>query len=673
MNHVKKLDALPAFFQNRRLAWVAVLVSLMALMGAILGFMVNWLIGLVWLGLVVFALIVIFKTLQIIGEDTAHYIENLSYRVNRGEQEAIIQMPLGVILFNEQAEIDWVNPYLQSYLGEEIIVGRTLTDVSNKLADVIKRWPDEDKRVTRLTWLDRTFDVQVQSELRAVYLLDATASVQLSSDYEAHRLFVGIVSLDNYDEVTEGMSDSDASALRTFVTKTLSDWMADHAIYVRRLAVDRYMLIGYRSGLRAAESDKFNVLTTVREATSMQNAPITLSIGIAYKEEAISVLAENAQANLDLALGRGGDQVVVKSPTGDARFYGGNTNPMAKRTRVRARVISQALADLMTQADQIFIMGHKRSDMDSFGAALGVRRLAQMLGKPAWVVYEETGHEHSDIQLLLHELKHDPADETAMMTPSQVITEATERSLLVMVDHSKPSISESRDVYNHLAGRVVIIDHHRRGEEFPEEPQLVYIESYASSTSELVTELFEYQPRRAKGLSKIESTAMLAGIQVDTKSFTLRSGTRTFDAASYLRSVGADGKMLQDFMKETVSSYRKRAHLIERAEIHDTAAIVVGENDVQYDSVVAAQAADALLQMIGIESSYVITRRDDKMVAVSARSTGSVNVQLVMEAMGGGGHLSNAATQVADVATNDVYSQLLSILEASDDSEAEEN
>ena len=166
---------------------------------------------------------------------------------------------------------------------------------------------------------------------------------------------------------------------------------------------------------------------------------------------------------------------------------------------------------------------------------------------------------------------------------------------------------------------------------------------------------------------------MLAGIQVDTKSFTLRSGTRTFDAASYLRSVGADGKMLQDFMKETVSSYRKRAHLIERAEIHDTAAIVVGENDVQYDSVVAAQAADALLQMIGIESSYVITRRDDKMVAVSARSTGSVNVQLVMEAMGGGGHLSNAATQVADVATNDVYSQLLSILEASDDSEAEEN
>ena len=662
MNHVKELSALPAFFQNKRLAWIAVLVSIMALLGAILAFMVNWVVGVIWLGLVIVALIIVFKTLQIIGEDTAHYIESLSYRVNRGEQEAIIQMPLGVILFNDKNEIDWVNPYLQNHLGDEIIVGQALTDVSEKLADLIKRWPDEDKRVTRLSWLERTFDVQVQPELQAAYLMDVTNSVALSSDYEAHRLFIGIVSLDNYDEVTEGMSDSDSSALRAFVTKSLSDWMNEHDIYVRRLAADRFMLIGYRSGLRAAEADKFNVLTAVRETTSMQNSPITLSIGIAYRETSINALAENAQANLDLALGRGGDQVVVKSPTGDARFYGGNTNPMAKRTRVRARVISQALADLMAQADQIFIMGHQRSDMDSFGSALGVRRLAKMLGKPAWVVYEPTGREHSDVQLLLQDLESVSEDEAILMAPNQVMIKATAQSLLVMVDHSKPSISESRDVYETLAERVVIIDHHRRSEEFPAEPQLVYIESYASSTSELVTELFEYQPRRAEGLSKIEATAMLAGIQIDTKSFTLRSGTRTFDAASYLRSVGADGNKLQDFMKETVSSYRERAHLIERAEIRDMAAIVVGEDDIQYDSVVAAQAADALLQMIGVAASFVITRRDDKTIAVSARSTGAFNVQLIMEAMGGGGHLSNAATQVVDMTTTDVYTQLLATL-----------
>lgn len=664
---MRKFTALPTFFKNQRLGGLAALVSFIAIVGTILAWFVNWIVGIIWLILVIIALIVIFKTLQGISEQTTHYIENLSYRINRGEQESIIQMPLGVILCTDEGEIEWVNPYIQQLLGNEAIVGSDLQQVSEQLAEIVSLWPDEEKRVTELEWLGHVFQLQVQPELNAVYLMDCTTAAQVTADFEDHKLFLGIVSLDNYDEVTEGMSDAEASTLRTYVTKTLSDWMTDHEIYARRLSVDRYLLIGYRSALEKAENDKFNLLKAIRESTSVQNAQITLSIGIAYNEMAIDTLAENAQANLDLALGRGGDQVVVKSSTGSARFYGGNTNPMAKRTRVRARVISQALADLFDQADQVFVMGHKRPDMDSFGGALGVRRLAEMLGKPAWVVYEETGREHSDIGLLLEQMFEDVADENALLTPNEVLTQMTDQSLLVLVDHSKPSLSESQEVYEALKDRVVIIDHHRRGEEFPEEPQLVYVESYASSTSELVTELFEYQPRRAQGLRRLEATAMLAGIQIDTKSFTLRSGTRTFDAASYLRAVGADGNLLQDFMKETVDSYRNRAHLIERAKIHGSVAIAVGEDDIQYDSVVAAQAADSLLQMIGVTSSYVITRRDNDTVAVSARSTGIVSVQLVMEAMGGGGHLSNAATQVKDTSTEEVYELLLAEINKDDD------
>ena len=664
---MRKFTALPTFFKNQRLGGLAALVSFIAIVGTILAWFVNWIVGIIWLILVIIALIVIFKTLQGLSEQTTHYIENLSYRINRGEQESIIQMPLGVILCTDEGEIEWVNPYIQQLLGNEAIVGSDLQQVSEQLAEIVSLWPDEEKRVTELEWLGHVFQLQVQPELNAVYLMDRTTAAQVTADFEDHKLFLGIVSLDNYDEVTEGMSDAEASTLRTYVTKTLSDWMTDHEIYARRLSVDRYLLIGYRSALEKAENDKFNLLKAIRESTSVQNAQITLSIGIAYNEMAIDTLAENAQANLDLALGRGGDQVVVKSSTGSARFYGGNTNPMAKRTRVRARVISQALADLFDQADQVFVMGHKRPDMDSFGGALGVRRLAEMLGKPAWVVYEETGREHSDIGLLLEQMSEDVADENALLTPNEVLTQMTDQSLLVLVDHSKPSLSESQDVYEALKDRVVIIDHHRRGEEFPEEPQLVYVESYASSTSELVTELFEYQPRRAQGLRRLEATAMLAGIQIDTKSFTLRSGTRTFDAASYLRAVGADGNLLQDFMKETVDSYRNRAHLIERARIHGSVAIAVGEDDEQYDSVVAAQAADSLLQMIGVTSSYVITRRDNDTVAVSARSTGIVSVQLVMEAMGGGGHLSNAATQVKDTSTEEVYELLLAEINKDDD------
>lgn len=667
MRRVRKFTALPTFFKNQRLGGLAALVSFIAIVGTILAWFVNWIVGIIWLILVIIALIVIFKTLQGLSEQTTHYIENLSYRINRGEQESIIQMPLGVILCTDEGEIEWVNPYIQQLLGNEAIVGSDLQQVSEQLAEIVSLWPDEEKRVTELEWLGHVFQLQVQPELNAVYLMDCTTAAQVTADFEDHKLFLGIVSLDNYDEVTEGMSDAEASTLRTYVTKTLSDWMTDHEIYARRLSVDRYLLIGYRSALEKAENDKFNLLKAIRESTSVQNAQITLSIGIAYNEMAIDTLAENAQANLDLALGRGGDQVVVKSSTGSARFYGGNTNPMAKRTRVRARVISQALADLFDQADQVFVMGHKRPDMDSFGGALGVRRLAEMLGKPAWVVYEETGREHSDIGLLLEQMSEDVADENALLTPNEVLTQMTDQSLLVLVDHSKPSLSESQEVYEALKDRVVIIDHHRRGEEFPEEPQLVYVESYASSTSELVTELFEYQPRRAQGLRRLEATAMLAGIQIDTKSFTLRSGTRTFDAASYLRAVGADGNLLQDFMKETVDSYRNRAHLIERAKIHGSVAIAVGEDDAQYDSVVAAQAADSLLQMIGVTSSYVITRRDNDTVAVSARSTGIVSVQLVMEAMGGGGHLSNAATQVKDTSTEEVYELLLAEINKDDD------
>ena len=664
---MRKFTALPTFFKNQRLGGLAALVSFIAIVGTILAWFVNWIVGIIWLILVIIALIVIFKTLQGLSEQTTHYIENLSYRINRGEQESIIQMPLGVILCTDEGEIEWVNPYIQQLLGNEAIVGSDLQQVSEQLAEIVSLWPDEEKRVTELEWLGHVFQLQVQPELNAVYLMDCTTAAQVTADFEDHKLFLGIVSLDNYDEVTEGMSDAEASTLRTYVTKTLSDWMTDHEIYARRLSVDRYLLIGYRSALEKAENDKFNLLKAIRESTSVQNAQITLSIGIAYNEMAIDTLAENAQANLDLALGRGGDQVVVKSSTGSARFYGGNTNPMAKRTRVRARVISQALADLFDQADQVFVMGHKRPDMDSFGGALGVRRLAEMLGKPAWVVYEETGQEHSDIGLLLEQMSEDVADENALLTPNEVLTQMTDQSLLVLVDHSKPSLSESQEVYEALKDRVVIIDHHRRGEEFPEEPQLVYVESYASSTSELVTELFEYQPRRAQGLRRLEATAMLAGIQIDTKSFTLRSGTRTFDAAGYLRAVGADGNLLQDFMKETVDSYRNRAHLIERAKIHGSVAIAVGEDDAQYDSVVAAQAADSLLQMIGVTSSYVITRRDNDTVAVSARSTGIVSVQLVMEAMGGGGHLSNAATQVKDTSTEEVYELLLAEINKDDD------
>lgn len=661
-----KKNELPIVFQNKRLALAAILISLLGVMGIIMAFMINWMIGLVWVFMVLGALAIIFYTLKNVSEDTSDYINNLSYRVNRGEQEATLQMPVGILLYNDKGHINWINPCLQSWVGDKYLVGEQLDKVSPALAKNIEGWNDNAEDVS-LEWLDKQFKMRVQPDIKTVYLFDVSENAELEQTLADQQLVVGLVSVDNYDEVSERLNDADASGLRTFLTRSLTTWMAAHDIYARRLTADRYMLIGYQKGLQEASNDKFSILDNIREATSAQNMPVTLSMGLSHGETSIDKLATEAQANLDLALGRGGDQVVIKSKDSDAQFFGGTTNPMAKRTRVRARVISQALGDLITHADQVFIMGHVRPDMDSFGAALGVRRLATMHNRPAWVVYDENDEAHTDIKLLVQEVKGDESEEQAIMSSADALAQLTPQSLLIMVDHSKPSITENDAVYGALADNLVIIDHHRRGQEFPDKPQLVYVESYASSTSELVTELFEYQPNNVRGMTKIEATSLLAGIQIDTKSFTVSTGTRTFDAASYLRSVGADGRLIQKFMKESLDSYRDRSHLIDRVALRNEAAIVSGENDIKYDSVVAAQTADELMQLIGVHASYVITRRDEQTVAISARSDSTVNVQVVMEKLGGGGHLNNAATQIKDQSIETVYEQLISVLDGTDE------
>ena len=675
MKTEEKKTELPIVFQNKRLAFAAVLISLLGLMGIIMAFMINWVVGLIWVVMVLGALAIIFNTLKNVSEDTSDYINNLSYRVNRGEQEATLQMPVGILLYNDKGVINWINPCLQSWIGDTYLVGEKLEKVSPALAKNIQAWSDDatDTEDMSLEWLGKHFKMRVQTDLQAVYVFDVSENAELTKTLADQQLVVGLVSVDNYDEVSERLNDSDASGLRTFLTRSLTTWMAAHDIYARRLTADRYMLIGYQKGLQEAADDKFSILDNIREATSAQNMPVTLSMGVSHGETSIDKLATEAQANLDLALGRGGDQVVIKSNDSDAQFFGGTTNPMAKRTRVRARVISQALGDLISHADQVFIMGHIRPDMDSFGAALAVRRLATMHNRPAWVVYDENEDAHTDIKLLLEEIHREEGEEQILMTAADALTQLTPHSLLIMVDHSKPSITENNAVYSALSDNLVIIDHHRRGQEFPAKPQLVYVESYASSTAELVTELFEYQPNNVRGLSKIEATSLLAGIQIDTKSFTVSTGTRTFDAASYLRSVGADGQLIQKFMKESLDSYRDRSHLIDRVGLRDEAAIVAGEDDIKYDSVVAAQTADELMQLIGVHASYVITRRDDQTVAVSARSDSTVNVQVVMEKLGGGGHLNNAATQLKNSSVEDVYAQLIAVLDGEDtpDSDSE--
>ncbi|GAB6092982.1 DHH family phosphoesterase [Furfurilactobacillus curtus] len=653
---------LPVFMQNTRLRWVAGYGFALGLLSVIIAFMLNWIFGLVMLLIVLVLLVLVFNTLQEISIDTQEFIADLSYRIKRGEQEALIEMPMGILIFNEHQRISWINPYLQTYFGEIDVLGKTIAEVSGQLAEAIEAH-EKDGEYTTITWADKQFYLLVQPELNVVYLMDVSHYAQIERDYHDEQLVLGMISLDNYDEVTQSMNDSDVSTLRNYVTSTLTDWTLAFNMYLRRLSSDRYLILGHLSDLEQLETDKFKILDTIRETTSKQNYPLTLSLGIAYGQKDLNRLATLSQSNLDLALGRGGDQVVVKAEDAEARFYGGKTNPMEKRTRVRARMISQALQELFSQSDQIFVAGHQSPDMDSLGACLGIRRIAQMNGKKCWIILDEAQQTHSDIQRLLTVIEKDSEIQDAIITPVDAANRATDQSLLIMVDHSKPSLSMGSSIYEPLQNRTVIIDHHRRGEEFPENPLLVYIEPYASSTCELITEMLEYQPQEANSINRIEATAMLSGIEIDTKHFTDHTGTRTFDAASYLRSAGADAELIAQFNKENPDSYMERNHLISRVElINDNMALIAGEDSRPYDSVTAAQAADSLLSMSGIDASFVITQRSDGRVGVSARSTGEVNVQVIMEQMGGGGHLQNAATQIEKQSVSDVRQTLVDLL-----------
>ncbi|MCO0832412.1 DHH family phosphoesterase [Fructobacillus sp. W13] len=667
------IGALFRYQQSKTFIMSLSMAAVVTLLSLILASMYSVLFGFIWFILLLLMAAVLIRQLILASQDSESYLDELTYRVKNGQQEAILKMPLGIILLDGDRVV-WVNPYLQELLKERDLIGSSLSEEEPELGEAMAK---EDEEST-IDWLGRSFVVDYQAELGALYLMDSSENVALKQDLDDHRLVTGIVSVDNYEEVTEGMLDSETSKLRTEVTGQLTDWAQKYRLYVRRLSPISYLLMGYQEDLKKAEDDKFSIVKIVREATAQQNSPLTLSMGIAYGEQDINSLVQLAQTNLDLALGRGGDQVVVKAEDAPARFYGGTTNPMEKRTRVRARVISQTVSELIDQADQVFVVGHKMPDLDAVGSAMGLWRFSQTREKKAFVVVDEENI-YSDIQSLLKAVRNtDPEDaEPGVNLGASVIAEkdalerATDRSLLILVDHAREALTGAPELLHELDEHLVVVDHHRLAENgLTEKPILSYIEPYASSTSELVTELLQYQNQKGAPITRLEATAMLGGIQVDTKNFVLRTGSRTFDAASYLRANGADSELIQSFLKEKFSDFKARAELISAAEVKNEAAISVGDNEKVYPGVITAQAADELLQIEGVKASFVLTKRDDGRVGISARSNGDFNVQTVMEDLGGGGHLSNAATQMADVTTQEAYEKLVQAIEGQEEEEA---
>lgn len=642
-----------AFFRKRPLRYPLVVLSIIGVVGALMLMFWHVWAGIIFAVVFAAATFAAWQTEKRSFIETEKHLETLSFRMKRVGEEALLEMPIGIMLINDQFIIEWANPYMTRELEFDTLIGADLFSLSDELHTLVKQ--DDAKELT-ISLADKKYKVFYKQQEKLLYFFDITEQIEMESLYYADRTVLAVLYIDNYDELAQGMDDQTRSQLNSLVTSLINNWGAGQGIYVKRISSDKFLAVLNESILIELEKTKFSLLDDIREATSKMNLALTLSIGVGAGSASLLELGELAQSSLDLVLGRGGDQVAIKQPSGKVKFYGGKTNPVEKRTRVRARVISHALRDLIQDSDQVFVMGHKLPDMDAIGASVGVRKMAEMNQIDGYVVLDFDELDHS-VTRLMDEIKSKPALFDRFISPDEAISKLTDKTLLVVVDTHKPSMVIDEKLLN-KAEKVVVVDHHRRGEEFISNTLLVYMEPYASSTAELVTELLEYQPKHDK-ISMLEATAMLAGIIVDTKSFTLRTGARTFEAASYLRTHGADTVLVQRLLKEDIETYIERSKIVQTVEFfREGIAIGHGEEDSAYSQVLIAQTADILLTMKGVSASFVVAKKDNGDVGISARSLGDINVQLIMERLGGGGHLTNAASQIPDGNVQDSIEQL---------------
>lgn len=639
---------------------IAIAISIVTL---IITFITNVYLGIALIISLIGLFGLAFYIFTILSTDSHEYVTDLTDRVNDAEQEALIKMPIGILLYSDEHKVEWINPYLAHYLDDPNILGQPVRKVAPIIEEIING-KKEPQALPYIKWNNHYFEVVNQKSFNAFYLLEVTRYAQIEVSAAEKQIAFGHLVINNYDEISESMDDLTLSNINNLLTRELNSWAQNYHIYIKKTAEDRYIFICFARDINEAKKNNFKILDLIRIQSSQLNAPLTLSMGIYSDDDNISVLAKKAQNNLDLAQNRGGDQVVYKVGQAPIEYYGGKTDPLGKRTHVRARSMSFAIQELMTKHQQMFVMGHARPDLDALGASLGIRKIAAMNGMRCYIVIDPQTI-HSDVKRLLAIAEANPELKNDIITPEKAINISHEADLLFLVDHSKPSMSINSELYQKLQENVVIVDHHRQGEDFPENPALIYIEPYASSTCELVTELFEYQPTDIATISKLDATALLAGIFVDTQSFKYHTGTRTFDAASYLRSNGANEKLIHDILKENVNNYLAMTKIISTIELRaiDHTAIAHGDDDQTYDPVIGAQAADTMISLEGVSASFVITKRENGTIGVSARSTGDYNVQLVMEKMGGGGHLGNAATQIKDSSIDQVKKQLTAILD----------
>ncbi|MVB12850.1 Cyclic-di-AMP phosphodiesterase GdpP [Caprobacter fermentans] len=565
------------------------------------------------------------------------------------------QFALPVAVIGEAGDIIWVN---------DMFLDQVSANRECRGDNILKFiYPATTEQVlsaggTEVTFGSRQYTVfGIRTEAGSVlYFLDDTAFQEISRNYEESRTIVMLASFDNREELTRDSSSSEETRIASEVEEVLARWAQGLGGFLKRMSSGRYLILTDEAHLRTEMKKRFPVLDSVRAIKAGDRLSATVSVGVARGAKTLQEADDWARNALNMALGRGGDQVAVKQANDTYEFFGGLSNGVEKRDSVRTRVFAASISDDIKESDVVFVMGHKYSDLDCVGAAIGMWNVAcKTLRRPSYIVLNLT---QSLASPQITALQNAYPDEKIFMSPQEAQMLATSRSMLVVVDTHSQDFVESAELLKTVP-RVVVIDHHRMMVRHIENALVFFHEPYASSTCEMVTDLLQYIGDSK--LTQTEAEALLSGIMLDTKNFVLKTGARTFEAAAYLRRKGADTVSVKRMFSDSIDAYKAKYKIVSNAEIFGRFAVASTEHEFPDIRIASAQAADELLSIQGIEASFVLFPAGD-VINISARSLGDVNVQLIMETLGGGGHLTMAGAQLSGLSVSEARDRLIAAI-----------
>lgn len=627
--------------------------------------------GFIWLGIIqlflslaVFLLNMIFKLQH--KKKINEMIESVTLSANT-RNDALLSFPLPIILLDSKGSVVWYNKELRQIFSEKNLAECNIKDLfSNFDISLLSDSSETGGFVKELEYNGKTYKAigntpQANSDsddaITILYLEDMSQMAELRKKYISEKPLICFMTVDNYDELMASAPSSIVPQLQSELFKTINDWVSENKGIILKYEKDKYFIAFQFQYLEKFIKNKFDILSKVRSIDTKSSIPASISIGIGMNGEDLSENDSFAKAALNMALGRGGDQAVIKDNE-QFRFYGAATKEHEKSTRVKARVVSFALSGLISNAENVIVLTHKNADLDGVGAAFGLFRICRIHNKPMSIAMESYD---KTVLRVLEKMENNEEYNNFLIRQEEAMDLVKENTLVILVDTHRISLLENPALIE-KAKQIVVIDHHRRTADFVEHPALVYHEPYASSSCEMITEILQYTSNKMS-LTKFEAEALYSGIVVDTKNFTFKTGVRTFEAASFLRKQGVDTVSVKTVFQQDLKTYIKRSDIIKNAEIiRDNIAISIAPESTDITHTVMAQAADELLNIRGIIASFVIRHTDGK-VNISGRSLGEINVQLILEKLGGGGHMTIAGAQLDGTTAEEAKETLINAIE----------